>query len=36
LDCFEAELKVLITDLYASNYYFEHDPKSQYCENCQT
>lgn len=35
LDAFERELKNKIEQLYSTDFYFEHDSKSQYCEHCE-
>jgi len=36
LDAFEAELKIKIESLYSTDFLFEHNLKSQYCEHCES
>lgn len=35
LDAFEEELRLTIANLYASDFCFEHNPTSNYCEHCE-
>jgi len=35
LNAFEEELKIKIAALYDPDFFFEHNPDSQYCEHCE-